>query len=147
MIFMMARDNQDDAPWEADALRLRTQVERVRAINRLALWRDEIGAKAWRSHLPEIVDMVDYACATTARYLNGFLADPGGRTFESLRRDYLEAQPVPFNAVMIAAIAPIVTNFAAPRGRYIEATSAIGALLACKRPPGNTPKLTTDVKT
>jgi hypothetical protein len=36
---------------------------------------------------------------------------------------------VPFRAVMIAAIAPTVTNMAAPPGRYNEATSAIGALL------------------
>ena len=60
---------------------------------------------------------------------------------------YTEREFVPFSAVMIAAIAPIVTNTAAPFGRYIDATSAIGAVLACNRPLGSTPNDTIDVKT
>src|SRR5258707_15724529 len=54
---------------------------------------------------------------------------------------------VPLRAVMIAIIAPNVTNIAAPTGRYTEATSAIGALVDCNRAPGNTPNDTIDVNT
>src|SRR4030095_10602056 len=54
---------------------------------------------------------------------------------------------VPFRAVMIAMIAPNVTNIAAPDGRYIEATSAIGASVACNRDPGSTQNETIEVKT
>jgi hypothetical protein len=108
----MAGDGPDGSLWEADARRLQMQLERVRAVNDLALWRDEIGVEAWRSRLPEIVGMVDYACALTLRCLHGILTDPGRRTFDSLRQEYLEARPVSFNAVMVASFALVALDLA-----------------------------------
>jgi hypothetical protein len=129
-IVRMAEDDRDGAAWESDARALKAQVARVRAENGPALWRDHIGAEAWQSRIAEIVDLVDYACAMTETCLAGLLDDPGKRNFDSLRRDYLEAEPVPFNAVMTATFALVALDLGYRmttwlRGRSIDWPNAL----------------------
>lgn len=109
-IVRMAEDDPDGAAWRDDAQALRTQVGRVRGENCLALWRDQIGAEAWQSRIADIVDLVDYACGLTETCLSAILDDPAKRNFEGLRRDYLEAEPIPFNAVMTATFALVALD-------------------------------------
>ncbi len=95
------------SPWRADAQRLSDQLQLVRAVNKEALWRDQIAVAAWSSRIGNLVALVDYACGVTSNYLQAALVDESWFTFERLRSYYLEATepgspPIPFNYVMIA---------------------------------------------
>ena len=102
------REKYADLGWRAEAERLLREVERSRAANSAELWRDTIAVEAYRGREQAIADMVDYACAVTARYLRTALADESYLNSRTLREDYLEgggpgAQlPVPVNQMMIA---------------------------------------------
>lgn len=102
------REKYADFGWRAEAERLLREVERSRAANSVELWRDTIAVEAYRGREQAIADMVDYACAVTARYLRAALADESYLNSRTLREDYLEgggtgAQlPVPVNQMMIA---------------------------------------------
>ena len=109
-IVRMAQDDPEGTVWQDDAKALLAQVGKVRQANSLELWRDEIAVDAWRAHVTGIVGLTDYACALTGSCLTDILNDPGKRNFESLRRDYLEAAPVPFNHVMAATFALVALD-------------------------------------
>jgi hypothetical protein len=102
------REKYADFGWRAEAERLLREVERSRAANSVALWRETIAVEAYRGREQAIADMVDYSCAVTARYLRAALADESYLTSRTLREDYLEgggsgAQvPVPVHQMMIA---------------------------------------------
>ncbi|WP_405856779.1 DUF5624 domain-containing protein [Streptomyces sp. NBC_01515] len=91
----------------ASPSRLLREVERSRAANSAELWRETIAVEAYRGREQAIADMVDYACAVTARYLRAALADESYLNSRTLREDYLEGGPcgqlpVPVNQMMIA---------------------------------------------
>src|SRR5690349_17635982 len=71
-----------------------------------------------------------------------FGARPSSTKISAIREGTIS---VGFNEVVIDIIAPSVTTRAAPHGKYTEATSVIGAALAPKRGPGNTPNATADI--
>lgn len=101
------REKYADFGWRAEAERLLREVERSRAANSAALWRETIAVEAYRGREQAIADMVDYACAVTARYLRTALADESYLNSRTLREDYLEGGPcgqlpVPVNQMMIA---------------------------------------------
>ncbi len=94
-------------PWRPAAQRLLEAVERSRAVNTEALWRDTIAVEAYRGREAAIADMADYTFDVTARYLRTALADEGYPTALTLRRDLLRGEgqpdlPVPLDHVMIA---------------------------------------------
>jgi hypothetical protein len=96
-----------DGSWRSDADRLLAGVKATRAANSTELWRDTIAVQAYRGREREIADMIDYACAVTARYLTAALADEDYLTPETLRSDYLAGGgdvelPVPMNDMMVA---------------------------------------------
>jgi hypothetical protein len=93
--------------WRTDAERLVDQLRVVRETNTIELWREKIAVAAWEGRIPKIVDLIDYACATTSDHVQSALADESRLTFARLRDNYLEATepdapPIPFNQVMIA---------------------------------------------
>lgn len=95
------------SPWREDAQRLIDQLKVVQAANTEELWRDRIAVTAWAGRVPEIVDLVDHACAVTSQFLQSALVDERRLTFDRLRAAYFEATepdsaPIPFNHVMIA---------------------------------------------
>lgn len=99
-------DQDPHGPWWAGAEDLLSATATARAANSVELWRDRIAVRAFAGREPAIAAMVDYACATTERFLRRSLDDPGYLTAEHLRRDYLEGPaaglPVPVNRVMVA---------------------------------------------
>jgi hypothetical protein len=88
--------------WQAGGKQLLDDVERARAANSLALWRDVIAVDAFRGIEQPITDMVDYSCAVTARYLRRALSEVDYLTAETLHKDYLDGSPVPVNHMMVA---------------------------------------------
>ncbi len=103
-IVTMAVEQPDDTPWREDAETMVAQLDRVRSENGPDLWRD-VGAEAWQTHVDQIADMVDYACALTSSFLRRLRGDDSLRTVEALRREVLEAEPVPLDHVMVATFA------------------------------------------
>lgn len=96
--------------WEADARRLMTHAARVREVNTLAYWRDVVAVEAWKGLEQKIVDLVDYSCALTIRFLEQGLADPSRLTHDVARAHFLDATdpaevPVPMNDMMAATFA------------------------------------------
>ncbi|MER6175329.1 DUF5624 domain-containing protein [Streptosporangium sp. NPDC001681] len=85
--------------WRKAAERLLTEVKATRAANSTELWRDRIAVEAYRGREREIADMIDHACAVTARYLTAALDDEEYLTPETLRRDYLDNG---INSMMVA---------------------------------------------
>jgi hypothetical protein len=65
-----------DARWQARLASLRTHTAQVRALNRRAAdnWLDRLNQPAWSAHKAEIRAMVDYACARTLSYIDGYPA-------------------------------------------------------------------------
>jgi len=110
-----------DDGWRADAERLLAETKNSRAANTCALWRDQIRVEAYRGREREIADMVDYACAATARYLTAALADEGYLNAETLRADYLDGGPVPVNHVMVATFFLAGLDISFRIGRWLRA--------------------------
>ena len=52
---------------------------------------------------------------------------------------------VALREVVMAMMAPMITSFVAPNGRYRAAASAIGACAPARREAGKTPNATTDI--
>lgn len=101
------KEKYGDEGWREEARRLLAQVERGRAANGVALWRDTIAVETFRGREQAIADMTDYTFAVTSRYLRTALADPDYLTGQTLRADYLEGGgeaelPVPVDYMMIA---------------------------------------------
>ena len=62
--------------WQADARRLADRARAVRQVSDAAFWRDVVAVEAWAGREERIADLVDYACAVTAGFLDRALADP-----------------------------------------------------------------------
>lgn len=94
--------------WRTEAERLLAATAAARAVNTVALWRDDIAVPAYRGREVAIANMVRYACELTERYIARVLASPATFTAVDLREHYLEATSagvgatVPMNKVMIA---------------------------------------------
>jgi hypothetical protein len=60
-----------DARWKGRLESLRTHVAQVRALNQPTSdnWLEPLNQPAWRAHMRQICDMVDYACARTLDYI------------------------------------------------------------------------------
>ncbi|MFC0430977.1 DUF5624 domain-containing protein [Kutzneria buriramensis] len=110
-----------DDGWRAQAERLLTETKNARAANTYALWRDQIRVEAYRGREREIADMIDYACAATARYLTAALADEEYLNAETLRADYLDGGPVPVNHVMVATFFLAGLDISFRIGRWLRA--------------------------
>ena len=110
-----------DDGWRAQAERLLAEVKNARAVNAVALWRDRIAVEAYRGREHEIADMIDYACAATARYLTAALADESYLTAETLRADYLDGGPVPINHMMVATFFLAGLDISFRIGRWLRA--------------------------
>jgi len=88
--------------WRAGGEKLLDAVETARQANTLSLWRDVIAVDAFRGIEQDIVNMVDYSCAATAKYLRRALSEEDYLTPETLHKDYLDGSPVPINHMMVA---------------------------------------------
>ncbi|GAA3713871.1 hypothetical protein GCM10022224_094340 [Nonomuraea antimicrobica] len=88
-----------DESWRESAERLLVETKVARAANSPELWRERIAVEAHRGREHEIADLVDRACAATARYLTAALDDEERLTPETLRREYLDDG---INSMMVA---------------------------------------------
>ncbi|TPG16427.1 hypothetical protein EAH87_14440 [Sphingomonas koreensis] len=98
------------ATWELDAQELLSQCRTVREANSVSFWRDIVAVEAWSGLEEKIADLVDYTCATAARYLERAFGDPVLFDFDYLRVNLLDgggpdAVSVPFNDMMAATFA------------------------------------------
>jgi hypothetical protein len=115
-----------ESSWRPQAEQLLAEVKSSRAANSVQLWRDRIAVEAYRGREQQISDLVDYTCATTARYLTAALDDEAYLNEETLRADYLEgggdAQlPVPVNHVMVATFFLAGLDISYRIGRWLRA--------------------------
>jgi hypothetical protein len=105
--WLVAMRAEGDDRWRARAEALICQCREVRAISRVAYFRDVARVSAWTGLEQKICDLVDYACRVTEAFLARALLDPSCLTYAVLCDDYLDpkgsaAVPVPFNDVMVA---------------------------------------------
>lgn len=105
----MRKEQPENRLWRSDAERLYAATETARKINTVELWRDQIAVEAYHGREQAIVNMTDYACAMTLRFLDAVFKDESKLTPEFLRDQYLEpvagnelGATTSINAVMIA---------------------------------------------
>ena len=107
----IARLRELGAPeWRAEAQRLIKQMDEVRSLNTVQHWRSNIAVAAWEGLEDKIVDLVEYTCAVTTKFLSRSFADETILNFEVLRAQYLDPVnsadvPVPINDMMVATFA------------------------------------------
>ncbi|VVD92922.1 hypothetical protein PPN31114_01759 [Pandoraea pneumonica] len=124
-------DGQGDsetAAWRAEAKRLIEHAANVRKANTLAHWRDDVAVQSLRGNEAKLVDLIDYTCDVSSRWLTQALADPSRLTFERLVADYFEAQPgsdlpVPMNDVMFATFGLAYLDIVYRIGNWLRAQS------------------------
>ncbi|MFI9383497.1 DUF5624 domain-containing protein [Kutzneria sp. NPDC052558] len=114
-----------NAVWRQDATRLLSDIEAVRAANRLELWRDDIQAEAFAGREEAIFRMMDYGCAVTARYLRRALADPDYLCTRTLQDDLIAGSgadelPIGFDRVIIGTFALVGANTSARMIRWFD---------------------------
>lgn len=112
--------------WESDARRFVERIERVRAMNALAYWRDTVAVEAWRGREEKITDLVDYSCDVTLDFMARGLADPECFSFPYVRENFLDpvdnpAVPVPVNDMMAATFALVFLDSGFRITRWLRA--------------------------
>jgi hypothetical protein len=101
-------------------------------------------AERFTVELPAVVERTTPAADGSQKYL---FALRDGNRIESVYMPMRDGTSiVAFTDVDSAITAPSVTNHAAPNGRYVDATTAIGALASFSCSPRITPKATTDIR-
>ena len=107
--------------WRADAGRLLADIEKVRSVNSIELWRDTISAPSFVGREDNIAAMIDYACDIASRFLSRALAEEGYLTAENLRADLIQGGgPVDFGRIMIATFALVGANNSARLIRWFD---------------------------
>ena len=105
-----------DESWRDDASRLIEAMRTVLGVNSEGYWRDEVGVAAWRGWEAKIVDLVEYSCELTIRYLSECLKQPEQLNFEHLRDNYLDPAAgrvrVPINDMMVGTFALVYLDIA-----------------------------------
>lgn len=93
--------------WREDANRLLERLSKVSEVNDERYWKEVVAVEAFKGYESKIVDMIDYTCAISTRYLLACLDDESRMTFENLRETFLDPVgsadvPIPINDVMVA---------------------------------------------
>ena len=93
--------------WREDANRLLERLSKVSEVNDERYWKEVVAVEAFKGYESKIVDMIDYTCAISTRYLLACLADESRMTFENLRETFLDPVgsadvPIPIDDVMMA---------------------------------------------
>jgi len=138
--------------WRADARRLLSDIQQVRAVNHTGIW-ERMGVSAFVGREPAIARMTEYACALSERYLDRALSEEGYMSVESVQRDLLigggpDGPQVPFNKIMTATFSLVGLDTAHRliswlRGAGIDWGAAIVAVAGRQgRPTGGVTKST-----
>ncbi|VVD97549.1 hypothetical protein PIN31115_01928 [Pandoraea iniqua] len=120
--------DSEAAAWRAEAKRLIEHAGHVREANTLAHWRDVVAVQSLRGNEARLVDLIDYTCDVSIRWLTQALADPSRLDFDRLVADYFEAAPgsdlpVPMNDVMFATFGLAYLDIVYRIGNWLRAQS------------------------
>ena len=80
---------QADDTWQAGMESLLKDIKAVKTINAQGEgnWLTEVNAPAWKPHLPEIRNMVDYACSMAGNCISDVLSGRAPFTMASLQSE------------------------------------------------------------
>ena len=99
--------NNGDKSWKPQLENLLKDIKAVKAINyaKENNWLDQVDVPAWKPHLSEIHDMVNYACDMSEDYISRVLSGKIDFNKNTIEDNFLEGNkqyPIPYNNVMIA---------------------------------------------
>lgn len=99
-----------DSGWKEQMETLLKDIKAVRAANAEnagtpANWLYQVDAPAWKSHLTQIHNMIDYACAMSGNFISDVLSGKQELTMSSIQNDFFDGNktyPIPYDNVMVA---------------------------------------------
>lgn len=112
--------------WREDANRLLERLSKISEINDERYWTEVVAVEAFKGYESKIVDMIDYTCAISTRYLLASLADESLMTFQNLRDVFLDPVgsaevPIPINDIMVATFTLTYLDIACRMLRWLRA--------------------------